>query len=53
MKWDDDRLWYITLCKDSFRQVWEHRDHEGWSGEHELEGAALVAPLSVLFWEKE
>jgi len=53
MKWDDDRLWYTTPGSSSFTQVWEDRDFEGWSGEHELEGAALVAPLNILFWEKE
>ncbi len=53
MKWDDDRLWYTTPGSSSFQQVWEYRDFEGWTGEHELEGAALVAPLNILFWEKE
>lgn len=53
MKWGDDRLWYTTPGISTFTQIWEYKNYEGWSGEYELEGAALVAPLSVLFWEDE
>lgn len=53
MKWADDRLWYVSPGDFNFRDIWLCGDTGGWSGEGELGGAALVAPLSVLFWVKE
>ena len=53
MKWDQDRLWYVWPDENNFTDLWLKKDAEGWSGEFELEGAALVAPLSILFWEDE
>lgn len=53
MKWDEGRLWYTTPGHKVFKEVWELKGIEGWEGKNELEGAALVAPLSILFWEKE
>ena len=53
MKWADEKLWYVWPGEHNFRDIWLYKDTEGWAGEFELEGAALVAPLSILFWEKE
>lgn len=53
MKWADEKLWYVRPGEFNFRDIWLYGDTEGWSGEGELEGAALVAPLPILFWEKE
>lgn len=52
MKWDVDRLWYTCLDTNVFHELWTLRNtYSGWDGEDELEGAALVAPLPILYWE--
>jgi hypothetical protein len=53
MKWADDSLWYVWPGEIFLRDIWLYKNTKGWSGEDELEGAALVAPLPILFWEKE
>lgn len=55
-KWGEDRHWHVYY--DTFPDMWKYRDgHEGWELQDRdynlVKGAALVAPLNVLFWEKE
>lgn len=55
-KWGEGRHWHLSY--DTFPEMWIFKGgYEGWElqdgDEHLIEGAALVAPLSVLFWGKE
>ena len=48
--WSDNTGWWVT---GDLRWVWL-KNGDGWGlPQEELEGAALVAPLSILFWEDE
>lgn len=55
-KWDEGRHWMLVY--GTFPEMWVFKDgYEGWElqddDDYLIEGAALVAPLSVLFWGKE
>ena len=52
MKWEEGRNWALAYTFN-FHEVWTYRNSgNGWEAkEEDYEGAALVAPLSVLFWE--
>ena len=50
--WDDETAWWLP-SKHPSKEVWT-RGGNGWTQvEKELRGTALVAPLPILFWEKE
>ena len=50
MYWPDESGWYVN---NSFEEIWL-KGGDGWDQpQEELKGAALVAPLSILFWEDE
>lgn len=58
MKWGEDRHWYVSYRNCNLEDVWRYRSSmDGWplgENDHDLvKGAALVAPLSILFWEDE
>lgn len=50
--WEDETAWWLS-SKHPSKEIWT-KGGDGWSNPYEeLEGAALVAPLPILFWEKE
>ena len=46
-------VWTESNLKELIRDLDRTWDFVGGEDEHLIEGAALVAPLSILFWEKE
>lgn len=48
--WPDETGWYVSGLDFD---IWT-KNGDGWEVDgYEYEGAALVAPLPILFWEKE
>lgn len=50
--WPDETGWHVEYAKED---IWL-KNGDGWSiveNEEVFKGAALVAPLNILFWEKE
>lgn len=50
--WPDDTGWYVEFCSED---IWT-KNGDGWSVleiREPFKGAALVAPLTVLYWSNE